>query len=160
MTTASRTTNITMPAAVQEARHTNDSAFDERRTDRLMIRRFRAEDASSLAAYRSEPTVARYQSWDIPFTNAQAQAFIDSFGATNPDTPGAWYQLALIEAATGRHVGDVAAGVDAGRRAAAGGQRDRLSTVSQIWAVVGRWNLSCHRVVSVPSTSLLLSLRR
>lgn len=78
-----------------------------------MIRRTRAEDASTLAAYRSDPKVARYQSWDSPFTLAQAQTFIDSFGATNPDTPGAWFQFALVEAATGLHVGDVAAGVDA-----------------------------------------------
>jgi aminoglycoside 6'-N-acetyltransferase len=110
MTTPSRTTNTT--TTVQDGRHTPDVAFDERRTDRLLIRRFRSDDASSLAAYRSDPTVARFQSWDIPFTNAQAQAFIDSFGAANPDTAGEWFQFAVVEAATGAHVGDVAAGVD------------------------------------------------
>lgn len=113
MTTTSRTTNPTTPSAVQDGSHTPDIAFEERRTDRLVIRRFRAEDASTLAAYRSDPKVARYQSWDSPFTLAQAQTFVDSFGATNPDTPGAWFQFALVEAATGLHVGDVAAGVDA-----------------------------------------------
>jgi aminoglycoside 6'-N-acetyltransferase len=102
-----------MSATVQDGRHTPDAAFDERRTDRLVIRRFLAEDASTLAAYRSDPTVARYQSWDIPFTLAHAQSFIDSFRDTNPDTPGDWYQFAVVEAATGTHVGDVAAGVDA-----------------------------------------------
>lgn len=113
MTTTSRTTDPTTASAVQDGRHSPDTAFEERRTDRLVIRRFRAEDASTLAAYRSDPKVARYQSWDSPFTLAQAQTFVDSFGATNPDTPGAWFQFALVEAATGRHVGDVAAGVDA-----------------------------------------------
>jgi len=112
MTTPSRTTKTTMPAAVQDAHHPPDITFDERRTDRLVIRRPRAGDASSLAAYRSDQTVARYQSWDTPFTTAQAQAFIDSFGTTNPDTPGEWFQFALVEAATGVHIGDVAAGVD------------------------------------------------
>jgi aminoglycoside 6'-N-acetyltransferase len=113
MTTRSRTTDPTTPSAVQDGSHTPDIAFEERRTDRLVIRRFRAEDASTLAAYRSDPTVARYQSWDSPFTLAQAQAFVDSFRAADPDTPGEWFQFALVEAATGRHVGDVAAGVDA-----------------------------------------------
>jgi RimJ/RimL family protein N-acetyltransferase len=97
---------------VPDGRQSPDIAFDERRTDRLVIRRFRAEDASTLAAYRSDPTVARYQSWDTPFTLAQAQAFIDSFGATNPDTTGEWYQFALVEAATKTLVGGVSAGVD------------------------------------------------
>ena len=32
---------------------TSDVAFRERRSDRLVIRRFRAEDAAVLAAYRS-----------------------------------------------------------------------------------------------------------
>jgi RimJ/RimL family protein N-acetyltransferase len=47
-----------------------DDAFDEHTTERLVIRRFRAEDAATLAAYRSDPAVARYQSWDIPFSLA------------------------------------------------------------------------------------------
>lgn len=72
-----------------------------------MIRRFRTEDVSSFATYRSDPTGARYQSWDTPFSHAQARSFIDSFTATNPDTPGECFQFALIEAATGAHVGDV-----------------------------------------------------
>jgi aminoglycoside 6'-N-acetyltransferase len=95
------------------ARHTSDSAFHERATDRLVIRRFRTEDASSLAAYRSDPAIARYQSWDIPFTDAQARSFIDGIAATNPDTAGEWFQFAVVEVGTGVHVGDVAAGVDA-----------------------------------------------
>lgn len=111
MTPTSRTTDSTTPE--QDGRHSPDVAYVERRTDRLVIRRFRAEDASTLAAYRSDPKVARYQSWDTPFTLAQAQAFIDSFDAADPDTPGEWFQFALVEAATGRHVGDVAARVDA-----------------------------------------------
>jgi aminoglycoside 6'-N-acetyltransferase len=95
------------------ARQTSDSAFNERETDRLVIRRFRAEDASSFTAYRSDPAVARYQSWDVPFTDAQARSFIDGIDATNPDTAGEWFQFAVVEAETGVHVGDVAAGVDA-----------------------------------------------
>ena len=113
MTPTNRTTDTTMPTTpVQDDRHTPDIAFEERTTDRLVIRRFRAEDAASLAAYRSDPTVARYQSWDVPFTGTQAQAFIGSFAAANPDTPGEWFQFALVEAASGAHIGDVAAGVD------------------------------------------------
>lgn len=102
-----------MVTDTSRARHTPDIAFHEDRTDRLVIRRFRSEDASSLVAYRSDPAVARYQSWDIPFTHAQARSFIDSLDGANPDTPGEWFQFAVVDAATGGHIGDVAAGVDA-----------------------------------------------
>jgi len=37
-------------------------------TDRLVIRRFRPEDAPAFAAYRSDPDVARYQSWTPPLS--------------------------------------------------------------------------------------------
>ncbi len=33
---------------------------------RLIVRRFRPGDAPALAAYRSDPDVARYQSWTPP----------------------------------------------------------------------------------------------
>jgi len=92
---------------------TPDIAFRERRTDRLVIRRFRAEDAATLAAYRSDPAVARYQGWDTPFPHEQARAFIESLETANPDTPGEWFQFAVVEAGTGVHIGDVAARADA-----------------------------------------------
>ncbi len=92
---------------------TPDVEFDHRRTDRLVIRRFGSGDASSFAAYRSDPRGARYQSWETPFSESQARDFVDSLGAAHPDTPGEWFQFAIVEAATGVHVGDVAAGVDA-----------------------------------------------
>lgn len=93
--------------------HTPDIAFRERRSGRLVIRRFCAEDAPSLAAYRSDPAIARYQSWDIPFSHEQACSFIETLEGTNPDSPGEWFQFAFVEAATGLHIGDVAAGMDA-----------------------------------------------
>ena len=102
-----------MVADVSRARHTPDVAFREHRSDRLVIRRFRVEDAASLAAYRSDPAIARYQSWDIPFSHAQARSFIESLEAANPDSPGEWFQFAVVEKATGAHIGDVAAAVDA-----------------------------------------------
>jgi len=92
---------------------TPDTEFDHRRTDRLVLRRFESDDVSSLAAYRSDPNVAQHQSWGTPFSEAQARVFIDSLGAAHPDTPGECFQFAVVEAATGVHIGDVAAGIDA-----------------------------------------------
>lgn len=89
-----------------------DTGFHALRTDRLILRRFSTDDIESFAAYRSDPDVARYQSWDPPFTQAQAQAFIEALADTDPDTPGQWFQLAVVEASSGVHIGDLAASVD------------------------------------------------
>ncbi|MCV2393516.1 GNAT family N-acetyltransferase [Actinotalea sp. M2MS4P-6] len=80
------------------------------RTPRLVIRSMTAEHARTLAAYRSEPEVARYQSWDAPFTLAQARAFVAEVAGRDPVSPGRWVQLAVE--ADGEHVGDLAVRVD------------------------------------------------
>lgn len=93
----------------------SDTGFTELRTPRLVLRRFRAEDAATFAAYRSDPDVARYQGWDAPFGVDQAVEFIASLAGTHPDTPGEWFQLA-IEGPVGTvgagHIGDAGVFVD------------------------------------------------
>jgi aminoglycoside 6'-N-acetyltransferase len=89
-----------------------DREFEERRTPRLVVRRFRLADVPTFAAYRSDPTVARYQSWDVPFSEEQAEQFVAGLSEHDPDTPGSWFQFAVAEVAGGAHVGDVAAHVD------------------------------------------------
>jgi aminoglycoside 6'-N-acetyltransferase len=86
--------------------------FEALRTARLTLRRFRAEDAAALAAYRSDPDVARFQGWESPFLEEQAAAFIAELAGTHPDTAGEWFQLAVTETATGELVGDVGMGPD------------------------------------------------
>ena len=85
----------------------------ELRTERLLLRRFRPEDAATFARYRSAPEVARHQSWDTPFTEDQARELIESLAVAHPDTPGEWFQYAVTDATTGAHLGDVAAFTDA-----------------------------------------------
>lgn len=89
-----------------------DTGFTRLLTPRLIIRRFRAEDAVTFAEYRSDPQVARYQSWTTPYSVAQAEQFVAEMAATDPDVPGAWFQFAVEDTAAGRHIGDVAAYVD------------------------------------------------
>lgn len=76
------------------------------RTPRLEIRRFAAEDAAALSAYRSDPEVARYQGWD-PFTVEAARDFIAEMAAAAPGVPGAWFQFALALRPGGALVGDI-----------------------------------------------------
>ena len=63
-------------------------------TERLVVRRFRAEDAEAFAAYRSVPEVARYQSWDAPFSLEEAAASVRGFANGDPLQAG-WFQYAI-----------------------------------------------------------------
>jgi RimJ/RimL family protein N-acetyltransferase len=76
-------------------------------TERLLLRRFRPPDAPVLAEYRSDPAVARYQSWDAPFPLLRAETAVANFMASDPDKPG-WFQYAIERAADKALIGDVA----------------------------------------------------
>ena len=75
-------------------------------TERLVLRRFRPADAGTLAAYRTDPDVARYQSWSAPYSLSQAQYAIASMAVADPDEPG-WFQYAVELTAEHEHIGDV-----------------------------------------------------
>ncbi len=64
-------------------------------SERLRLRPFRDADLEAFAAYRSDPDVARYQSWTPPYSLSQAAAFLAQMKAAQPGVPGVWYQLAI-----------------------------------------------------------------
>ena len=72
------------------------------------MRPFRDSDLPSFLGYRSDPEVARYQSWDVPYGVDQAAAVIAEMKAKTPGVPGEWYQIAIELKPTGEHIGDCA----------------------------------------------------
>ncbi|HEY0531681.1 MAG TPA: GNAT family protein [Actinoplanes sp.] len=76
-------------------------------TERLVLRRFRPADAETLAGYRSDPEVARYQSWDAPFPLLRAENAVANFIASDPGRAG-WFQYAIEHAGEKALIGDVA----------------------------------------------------
>jgi RimJ/RimL family protein N-acetyltransferase len=78
------------------------------RTPRLLLRTFRDSDAAGFAAYRSDPEVARYQSWEPPVSVADAAKIIAELRRTNPANPGQWHQYAIELKASGELIGDCA----------------------------------------------------
>ncbi len=78
------------------------------RTDRLLLRPFRPEDAAALAEYRSDPEVARYQSWSTPFPVAAAERLIAEMQGRTRARPGEWNQIAIEHAESRNLVGDCA----------------------------------------------------
>jgi len=84
-----------------------DASFERLTSARLILRRFRANDLDSFVAYRADPEVARYQSWQN-FTAEDGRSFIDDMAALHPDMPGQWFQIAIELKATGEMIGDCA----------------------------------------------------
>ncbi len=77
-------------------------------TKRLRLRHFCQEDLNAFQAYRSDPDVARYQSWDTSFSRVEAEAFLAEMEKSRPDTPGAWFQFAVATIGDDRLIGDAA----------------------------------------------------
>ena len=75
-------------------------------TPRLLLRRFQPGDAAAFAAYRSDPEVARYQSWTAPVPAAEAAALVRDLADGDPAQPG-WFQYAVEVRAGGGLAGDV-----------------------------------------------------
>ena len=85
-------------------------------TERLHLRVMRSTDAAALTAYRSDPEVARFQDWSMPFTMQDALALLADQDDADDIAEGRWIQIA-IELATDSGpvtVGDLAVGMPSG----------------------------------------------
>ena len=85
-----------------------DPSAVEIQTDRLLLRRFRSADLDAFVAYRSNESVARFQSWDQSYSKADAERFLAEDSKLVPGQPGQWLQIAIEERGTGNLCGDCA----------------------------------------------------
>ncbi len=83
-------------------------------TDRLILRRPKAEDVPAMLTYRNDPEVARYQGWGASYSEEQARELIEGQQSLEPGTPGEWFQFAVEMRETGALVGDCAIRVSSG----------------------------------------------
>ena len=77
-------------------------------TSRLLLRRFKEEDLAAFISYRSDPSVAEYQSWDVPYTKEKALDFWNYQKDLKEDTPDKWQQIAIELKQTNELIGDYA----------------------------------------------------
>jgi RimJ/RimL family protein N-acetyltransferase len=75
---------------------------------RLILRYFTDRDLNDFFAYRSDPKVARFQGWDVPYDLDAAREFIQEMKAAIPGTPGKWFQAVIELKATKAVLGDCA----------------------------------------------------
>lgn len=75
-------------------------------TQRLKLSQLVFSDAPAFFAYRSDPEVCRYQSFE-PCSLADAEAFIERVQPNAFDTPGTWFQFAIRLQETDVVIGDI-----------------------------------------------------
>lgn len=75
-------------------------------TERLILAPLGSADALRLFEYRSNPEVARYQSWE-PGSVDEAADFIAGLEPVGFDTPGTWFQLGIRLTGSDLLIGDL-----------------------------------------------------
>jgi RimJ/RimL family protein N-acetyltransferase len=86
-----------------------DEGFTTLAGERVALRRFDLADLAEFAGYRSSAQVARFQSWDAPYSRADGERFIRQMMHSHPDTAGQWFQFAVVLRPAGQLIGDCAA---------------------------------------------------
>jgi RimJ/RimL family protein N-acetyltransferase len=81
------------------------SLFHRIETPRLHLRHFTVADLPTLLAYRNDPIVAKYQSWES-MTEAEGRAFITEMQQHRPGVAGPGFQFAVALQPSGLHIGD------------------------------------------------------
>jgi len=76
------------------------------KSDRLMMRQLRIEDADSVFAYRSNAVVNQYQGW-IPTTINDVRDFITNKVSPEINLPGTWVQFVIIIKDNNQLIGDI-----------------------------------------------------
>lgn len=82
--------------------------FSAIRTDRLVVRPMRSDDATGLFERRNDPQVAAFQSWQLPFPLERAVAMVEDVAAADGPTDGDWWMLAVADPETDEVLGDLA----------------------------------------------------
>ena len=83
-----------------------DPNFQPIVTERLTLRRSRADDAGIISAYRKDPEVHRYQGWDRTDPDGVREE-IERMSERAPGDPTGWVQLSVEERGTQALVVDV-----------------------------------------------------
>jgi RimJ/RimL family protein N-acetyltransferase len=76
-------------------------------TPRLLLRRFKDDDCAQFLAYRNDPEVARYQSWES-CSESEAVGFIEQQKSLPLGVTGQWFQFAVELKETAELIGDCA----------------------------------------------------
>jgi RimJ/RimL family protein N-acetyltransferase len=82
--------------------------FQPIRTDRLLLRPTRLDDVDDVLARRSDPEVAEFQDWTLPYTRERAEQSVTQAMSLDGPTVDEWWMLTVADAADTTVYGDLA----------------------------------------------------
>lgn len=82
--------------------------FTPIRTKRLLIRPFTVDDTAGLIARRNDPEVAKYETWQLPFTDEQGEKLVAELLAMDGPENDEWWMAVVCDAESGSVLGDLA----------------------------------------------------
>lgn len=111
-------------------------------SDAIVLRRLAPRDLAIFLAYRKDPDIARFQSWEA-MTESEARGFLHAMEQVTPVLrPGEWTRIAVADAATDELIGDMglhlsgdATGVELGITLAAEHHRKGHATAAMTLAI-------------------------
>lgn len=75
--------------------------------DSTVLRRLSRDDLVAFQAYRTDPNVAKYQSWQM-MDDAETHSFLEHMATTTPlMRPGNWTQIAVAQKSSDSLLGDM-----------------------------------------------------
>lgn len=77
-------------------------------TDRLTIRPLELKDIDTFVAYRQDPEIAKFQSWEPSYSKIQALQLLESQVGVLVPKKDEWLQLGVCDRVTGELLGDLA----------------------------------------------------
>lgn len=77
-------------------------------TERLVLRPLTLDEIDSFVGYRREPEIARFQGWDVTYSDREARVLIESQSGKSFPDKGDWLQIAILSRLGNEHVGDLA----------------------------------------------------
>lgn len=100
---------MTLTADIDQNNNLSNSGvhFETLYASRVLLRQMCPKDIAAFHSYRSDPNVARYQSWDS-FTLSDAEKFVNEQSDRLANVYGEWIQLAVVEVETENLAGDCA----------------------------------------------------
>jgi RimJ/RimL family protein N-acetyltransferase len=128
------------------------NGFEPIRTERLLLRPVRADDAEPLAQRRSDATVAAYQNWIAPYPLERAEALIAEVVALDGPTNDEWYMLTVADPADLVVFGDMVVHLTDEARTAEIGYTFAIDAWGQGYAVEAAQALVDHLFTSVGVT--------
>ncbi len=77
-------------------------------TERLVLRPLTLDEIDSFVGYRRDPEIARFQGWDVKYSDRDARVLIESQSGKSFPDKGDWLQIAILSRLGNEHVGDLA----------------------------------------------------